>query len=243
MHDLKHSEHAQRQQQHYEKQEDHDMRHRQHDARHKQMEDIPTQMQAVRQVRAALTLFLLAEKGSAGSGQTLSVTHLQEVLAMDSKIAAAVGDAAQASANTGRMDDFDEFRRSQSAKLELLEARVAELQVGNAAAGKMGRTPSSTAQVSVMSPAEPRAMSAVQPEPQSFGSAKPVAAPQQVEPDPSRKSRLFVSVCHDPDALCASHALIRRACCWYALACPAHYPISHPHACSAQTSWTHCHQR
>ena len=35
------------------------MRHRQHDARHKQMEDIPTQMQAVRQVR---TLFLLAEK-------------------------------------------------------------------------------------------------------------------------------------------------------------------------------------
>ena len=162
---------------------------------------------------------------------------------MDSKIAAAVGDAAQASANTGRMDDFDEFRRSQSAKLELLEARVAELQVGNAAAGKMGRTPSSTAQVSVMSPAEPRAMSAVQPEPQSFGSAKPVAAPQQVEPDPSRKSRLFVSVCHDPDALCASHALIRRACCWYALACPAHYPISHPHACSAQTSWTHCHQR
>lgn len=168
---------------------------------------------------------------------------------MDSKIAAAVGDAAQASANTGRMDDFDEFRRSQSAKLELLEARVAELQVGNAAAGKMGRTPSSTAQVSVMSPAEPRAMSAAQPEPQSFGSAKPVAAPQQVEPDPSRKSRLFVSVCHDP-VLCAlltppfaSCAPIRRACCWYALACPAHYPISHPHACSAQTSWTRCHQR
>ena len=163
---------------------------------------------------------------------------------MDSKIAAAVGDAAQASANTGRMDDFDGFRRTQSAALERLEARVAELQVGNAAAGKMGRTPSSTAQVSVMSPAEPRAMSAGQPEPQSFGSAQPVAAPQQVEPDPSRKSRLFVSVCHDP-VLCAllTPRFVGPGCCWYALACPAHYPTSHSHACCAQTSWTHCHQR
>ena len=163
---------------------------------------------------------------------------------MDSKIAAAVGDAAQASANTGRMDDFDGFRRTQSAALERLEARVAELQVGNAAAGKMGRTPSSTAQVSVMSPAEPRAMSAAQPEPQSFGSAQPVAAPQQVEPDPSRKSRLFVSVCHDP-VLCAllTPRFVGPGCCWYALACPAHYPTSHSHACCAQTSWTHCHQR